>query len=161
MRSDTPSPTLAHALLDDTPRPMRHGGNRLSWRHPAACPDPLAHALPDDTPRPTLHDGNQLSWRYPAACPGPSAASKFYRSQSGIAGRSRRAQRHTFPWTHRCAPRPLAYPSPTPSPTTYAARRQPAVVAASSRVSRLLRSLEVLPLPERHRGPQQTCRMEA
>ena len=42
---------LAHALPDDTPRPTRHGGNQLPWRHPAACSDPLAHAPPDDTPR--------------------------------------------------------------------------------------------------------------
>ena len=49
MRYDTPPRLrLAYALPDDTPRPTRHGGNQLSWRHPAACPDPLAHTLPDD-----------------------------------------------------------------------------------------------------------------
>jgi len=130
-------------LTDDTPRSTRYGGNQLSWWHPAACPGPsaasevlplpkrhhglqqtcsvphfsldapmrsdtpprlpLAHALPYDTPRQTRHGGNQLSWRHPAACPNSLAL----------------------------AP-PLCHP---------AARRQTAVVAASSRVSRPLRSL--------------------
>ena len=64
----------------------------------------------------------------------PPQPRRFCRSQSGIAGCSRVLSAAPFPWAHRGAPTP---PSPTPCtfPRPHAARRQPAVVTASSRVS--------------------------
>jgi len=69
----------------------------------------------------------------------PPQPRRCCRSQSGIAGCSRRAQRR-YPFLDARAPTP---PSPTTrprpfrrQPATHAARRQPAVMSASSRVSR-------------------------
>ena len=87
----------------------------------------------------------------------PPQPRRCCRSQSGIAGCSRRAQRR-YPFLDARAPTP---PSPTTrprpfrrQPATHAARRQPAVMSASSRVSRppAHALLDDTPRPTQH-GP--------
>ena len=93
MRSDTPPRLpLPYALPDDTPRPTRHDGNQLLWRHPAACPDPPAHAFPDNNrrgrvPSPTPAPGT------PAAAAAALSNATASRDQHPRRSRRRRRRR--------------------------------------------------------------------
>jgi len=125
----------------------------LLWCSPAG--DALVRPVEDCTLGRVRSKARQLE-RLVAQAPDPRGLfppqpRRFCRSQSGIAGCSRRAQRRTFPWTHRCAPTtPLDYPSPTPSPTT--PREQRGTAAASCRGGIQPRVPALSPTYFRHRS---------